>query len=115
MSDRDVVGAVAAAHRAHWGTVLAATVGLTRDLDLAEDSVQEAYSQALEAWERDGVPENPAGWLPRRPVVVRSMRCGGHRPSSASCPCWCGTTPAAAATALRMIDGSRTKPRRRAR
>ncbi|GAA1317908.1 RNA polymerase sigma factor [Brachybacterium tyrofermentans] len=63
MSDRDVVGAVAAAHRAHWGTVLAATVGLTRDLDLAEDSVQEAYSQALEAWERDGVPENPAGWL----------------------------------------------------
>ena len=55
--------AVAAAHRAHWGTVLAATVALTRDLDLAEDSVQEAYAQALEAREREGVPENPAGWL----------------------------------------------------
>ncbi|MGP5714464.1 RNA polymerase sigma factor [Brachybacterium tyrofermentans] len=55
--------AVATAHRAHWSTVLAATVALTRDLDLAEDSVQEAYAQALETWERSGVPENPAGWL----------------------------------------------------
>lgn len=64
MTDPGVAAAaVAAAHRAHWGTVLAATVGLTRDLDLAEDSVQEAYAQALEAWERDGVPENPGGWL----------------------------------------------------
>lgn len=58
-----MVEAVAAAHRAHWGTVLAATVALTRDLDLAEDSVQEAYAQAVGSWERDGVPENPAGWL----------------------------------------------------
>lgn len=55
--------AVAAAHRAHWGTVLAATVALTRDLDLAEDSVQEAYAQALDIWARDGIPGSPAGWL----------------------------------------------------
>lgn len=64
MSEPDIAAAaVSAAHRAQWGTVLAAVVALTHDLDLAEDSVQEAYAQALEAWERDGVPENPAGWL----------------------------------------------------
>ena len=59
----DVAAAVAAAHRDHWGTVLAATVALTRDLDLAEDSVQEACVQALRAWTREGIPVNRAGWL----------------------------------------------------
>jgi RNA polymerase sigma-70 factor (ECF subfamily) len=54
---------VEAAHRAHWGSVLAATLGLTRDLDLAEDSAQEAFAQALTAWPREGVPHNPGGWL----------------------------------------------------
>lgn len=58
-----VAGAVAAAHDEHWSAVLATTLGLVRDLDLAEDSVQEAFLRALEVWERDGVPANPAGWL----------------------------------------------------
>jgi RNA polymerase sigma-70 factor, ECF subfamily len=43
--------------------VLAATVRLTRDLDAAEESVQEAYVAALRAWARDGVPERPGAWL----------------------------------------------------
>jgi RNA polymerase sigma-70 factor (ECF subfamily) len=43
--------------------VLAATVRITRDLDAAEESVQEAYVAALEAWSRDGVPERPGAWL----------------------------------------------------
>lgn len=55
--------AVAAAHRAHWGEVLAATVGAVRDLDLAEDATQEAFTQALTAWAEQGVPVNPAAWL----------------------------------------------------
>lgn len=53
---------VAQAHRRHWPEVLAATVRLTRDLDLAEDCVQEAYARALRAW-RDQVPSNSAAWL----------------------------------------------------
>lgn len=61
--DAEVADAVAAAHREHWGSVLAATVGLTRDLDLAEDCVQEAFVQALTAWREDGVPGSPGGWL----------------------------------------------------
>jgi len=43
--------------------VLAATVRVTRHLDAAEESVQEAYVAALEAWSRDGVPARPGAWL----------------------------------------------------
>lgn len=58
-----VAAAVAEAHRREWGFVLAATVRLTRDIDLAEECVQEAYARALSTWPRDGVPANPAAWL----------------------------------------------------
>jgi RNA polymerase sigma-70 factor (ECF subfamily) len=43
--------------------VLAATVRVTRDLDAAEEAVQDAYVQALQSWERDGVPDRPGAWL----------------------------------------------------
>jgi RNA polymerase sigma-70 factor (ECF subfamily) len=43
--------------------VLAATVRVTRDLDLAEECVQDAYAQALTQWQSDGVPSRPGGWL----------------------------------------------------
>jgi len=43
--------------------VLAATVRVTRDLDLAEEAVQDAYERALRTWPRDGVPDRPAAWL----------------------------------------------------
>ncbi|MGI5243492.1 RNA polymerase sigma factor [Dactylosporangium sp. CA-139066] len=55
--------AVADAHRREWAAVLAATVRVTRDLDLAEECVQDAYVDALEAWARDGVPDRPGAWL----------------------------------------------------
>ena len=59
---RDVARRVEEAHRSHWATVLAATVRLTRDIDLAEDCAQDAFVQALRSWP-DGVPDNTAGWL----------------------------------------------------
>jgi RNA polymerase sigma-70 factor (ECF subfamily) len=43
--------------------VLAATVRLTRDIDAAEEAVQDAYVQALRTWARDGVPDRPGAWL----------------------------------------------------
>jgi RNA polymerase sigma factor (sigma-70 family) len=58
----DPARAVADAHRREWAAVLAATVRVTRDLDLAEECVQEAYAQALTTW-RDGVPARPGAWL----------------------------------------------------
>src|SRR5215831_3510166 len=61
--DAAAAAAVAEAHRHDWGFVLAATARITRDLDAAEDCVQDAYAQALAAWPASGVPANPAAWL----------------------------------------------------
>jgi RNA polymerase sigma-70 factor (ECF subfamily) len=55
--------AIADAHRREWATVLAATVRVTHDLDLAEECVQDAYVAALDAWTRGGVPTRPGAWL----------------------------------------------------
>lgn len=64
MTDRDAIAdAISAAHREEWGLVVAATVRVARDLDLAEECVQEAYAAALRSWARDGIPRNPAAWL----------------------------------------------------
>ncbi|WP_201787250.1 RNA polymerase sigma factor [Actinoplanes sp. TFC3] len=43
--------------------MLAATVRVTRDLDLAEECAQDAYLRALVVWRRDGIPRRPGAWL----------------------------------------------------
>lgn len=43
--------------------MLASTVRVTRDLDLAEECVQDAYVDALDVWTRVGVPDRPGAWL----------------------------------------------------
>jgi RNA polymerase sigma-70 factor (ECF subfamily) len=55
--------------------LLARSLGVRR-LDLIEDVVQSALGQALEAWSRRGVPEDPAGWLYRtaRNLAVDALR-----------------------------------------
>jgi RNA polymerase sigma factor (sigma-70 family) len=50
--------------------VLGALVRRFGHFDTAEDAVQEALIAAAEAWPRDGVPENPRGWL----ITVASRR-----------------------------------------
>ncbi len=59
----EAAAAVAEAHRREWGFVLAATVRVTRDIDLAEECVQDAYAKALTVWADRGVPAKPAAWL----------------------------------------------------
>jgi RNA polymerase sigma-70 factor, ECF subfamily len=56
--------------------VLAATVRVTRDLDAAEEAVQDAYVQALRTWARDGVPDRPGAWLTTvaRRTALNAMR-----------------------------------------
>ncbi|MCW2880980.1 MAG: putative polymerase ECF-subfamily sigma factor [Sphaerisporangium sp.] len=58
-----VAAAVADAHRREWAFVLAATVRVTGDLDLAEECVQDAYAKALTTWDTRGVPANAGAWL----------------------------------------------------
>jgi RNA polymerase sigma-70 factor (ECF subfamily) len=55
--------AVEDAFRSEWGRVLGAVARSTGDLDLAEESAQEAFATALRTWGRDGVPERPGAWL----------------------------------------------------
>jgi len=52
-----------AVFREHWGRVLATLVGILRDIELAEEVAQEAFTIAAERWQRDGEPDNPVGWL----------------------------------------------------
>ena len=62
-ASQTVETALAEAHRQEWARVLSATVRVARDLDLAEESVQEAYAAALRSWVHSGIPDNPAAWL----------------------------------------------------
>src|SRR5690606_7604501 len=55
--------AVEDAFRSEWGRVLGAVARSTGDLDLAEESAQEAFATALRTWVRDGVPDAPGAWL----------------------------------------------------
>ncbi|GAA1966635.1 RNA polymerase sigma factor [Amycolatopsis minnesotensis] len=55
--------AVAALWRIESARIVGALARYTGDFALAEDLAQEALAEALVTWPRDGVPENPAGWL----------------------------------------------------
>jgi len=63
VADRAVAAAVADAHREEWAFVLAATVRITADIDLAEECVQAAFAKALVAWASGGIPTRPGAWL----------------------------------------------------
>lgn len=49
--------------RREWGPAVAALARWSGDLTVAEDAVQEACAEALRSWPRDGMPDNPGGWL----------------------------------------------------
>ena len=61
--DGEIGAAVAEAFREEWGRVVAALIGMTGDWDLAEECAQDAFTQALRTWPRDGVPRRPGAWL----------------------------------------------------
>jgi RNA polymerase sigma-70 factor, ECF subfamily len=50
-------------YRSESGRVLATLVRLLGDLDLAEESMHEAFAAALESWPQTGIPDNPRPWL----------------------------------------------------
>jgi RNA polymerase sigma-70 factor, ECF subfamily len=59
----DVSQSIEAVFRQERARVLAALVRSLRDVELAEDVLQEAFATALVTWERRGVPAAPAAWL----------------------------------------------------
>ena len=65
-------------YRAEYGRILAALISQFEDFTLAEDALQDALVEALERWESDGVPRNPAAWLmtvARRRAIDRAAPC----------------------------------------
>src|ERR1700750_640097 len=55
--------AVDAIYRTDSRRVLATLIRLPGDFGLAEEALQDAFTAALEQWQRDGVPANPRAWL----------------------------------------------------
>jgi RNA polymerase sigma-70 factor (ECF subfamily) len=55
--------AVEKVYRADWGRIVATLIGLVGDFDLAEESAQEAFTAAVDQWEKSGVPEFPRAWI----------------------------------------------------
>jgi RNA polymerase sigma-70 factor (ECF subfamily) len=50
-------------YRAESGRVLATLVRLLGDLDVAEESMHEAFAVAVESWPKAGIPDKPRPWL----------------------------------------------------
>ena len=49
--------------RAEYGRAVAVLTGTFGDIDLAEESVQDAFAVAIERWPSAGLPPSPAGWI----------------------------------------------------
>jgi RNA polymerase sigma-70 factor (ECF subfamily) len=63
---------------------VASLIAMTGDCDLAEECAQDAFTRALQAWDRDGVPVRPGTWLTtaarNRAVDVLQNGHGGAQP-----------------------------------
>jgi RNA polymerase sigma-70 factor (ECF subfamily) len=55
--------AVESVARQSYGRLVALLSARTRDVAAAEDALADALMSALTTWPRDGVPQNPQGWL----------------------------------------------------
>ena len=54
---------VAEAFRLEYGRVVASVLRIVRDMDAAEEIVQEAFAQALDHWPANETPDRPGAWL----------------------------------------------------
>ena len=55
--------AIEAAFTEEWGRIVAGLIRRTGNWDLAEDSAQQAFSEAARRWPGEGVPDQPGAWL----------------------------------------------------
>lgn len=59
----DPRGTLDAVYRLEGARIIAGLARTTRDIGLAEDSLQDAMVAAMQRWPSSGVPANPAAWL----------------------------------------------------
>jgi len=62
-NDDETHRAVEAVARESYGRLVALLAARTRDVAGAEDALADALVSALTQWPRDGIPNNPQGWL----------------------------------------------------
>jgi RNA polymerase sigma-70 factor, ECF subfamily len=49
--------------REHYGRAVASLVRVFRDISIAEEAVQDAFTSAVQHWPSAGLPPSPAGWI----------------------------------------------------
>ena len=54
---------IAEVFRVEYARVVASVLRIVREIDAAEDVVQEAFAQALDHWPARGIPDRPGAWL----------------------------------------------------
>ncbi len=59
----EVHARVSEAFRLEYARVVASVLRIVRDIDTAEEVVQEAFAQALDRWPVTGLPDRPGAWL----------------------------------------------------
>ncbi|AII03844.1 RNA polymerase sigma factor [Rhodococcus opacus] len=63
--------------REEHGRAVSVLVGVFGDIDIAEDAVQDAFTEAVRRWPSAGLPPSPAGWIittARRRTIDRLRR-----------------------------------------
>ena len=63
--------------REEWGRILSSIVKTLGDIQLAEDSLQDAVEAALKDWQKNGLPKSLSAWLittARRKAIDRIRR-----------------------------------------
>ncbi|HEU4917900.1 MAG TPA: RNA polymerase sigma factor [Acidimicrobiia bacterium] len=63
MNDGDHNSAIESVFRYSYAVVLARLATRFRDIDLAEEAIQDALVEALRTWPVKGTPHNPPGWI----------------------------------------------------
>jgi len=74
-----VIGSADIEHvfREEHGRAVSVLVGVFGDIDIAEDAVQDAFTEAVRRWPSSGLPPSPAGWIittARRRTIDRLRR-----------------------------------------
>jgi RNA polymerase sigma-70 factor (ECF subfamily) len=73
----DTKRTVEVAFRESYPLVLASLSRQVRDIDLAEEAIQDAFAEAMRSWPQSGIPSNPGGWIStvaRRRAIDRIRR-----------------------------------------
>jgi len=69
--------AIERAFRESYALVVASLSRRLRDIDLAEEAIQDAFAEAIRSWPESGIPINPGGWIAavsRRRAIDRIRR-----------------------------------------